>query len=205
MKLEGEFTFNGSRQEVWDLLQDPDILANSLPGAKDMQKIGDDEYQGEMIVKVGPLNGAFTANIILRDKVQPQSYTMVVESKGNVGFANGTAKIELAEKEEKSTLMKYTAELQVGGRLASVGQRMLDTVGRSLTRQGLEAMNNALKARMNSDSGEGEQEKFIPPSQSDIARGVAKDVMKESLLSNRIVWAITAVVIIIIILWILFK
>ena len=205
MKLEGEFTFNGSRQEVWDLLQDPDILANSLPGAKDMQKIGDDENQGEMIVKVGPLNGAFTANIILRDKVQPQSYTMVVESKGNVGFANGTAKIELAEKEEKSTLMKYTAELQVGGRLASVGQRMLDTVGRSLTRQGLEAMNNALKARMNSDSGEGEQEKFIPPSQSDIARGVAKDVMKESLLSNRIVWAITAVVIIIIILWILFK
>jgi carbon monoxide dehydrogenase subunit G len=205
MKLEGEFTFNGSRQEVWDLLQDPDILVNSLPGAKNMKKIGDDEYQGEMIVKVGPLNGAFTANIKLKDKVQPQSYKMLVESKGNVGFANGTAEIELTEQEEKSTLMKYVAELQVGGRLASVGQRMLDTVGRSLTRQGLEAMNNALKARMGSDADEVEQEKFVPPSQSDIARGVAKDVMKESLLSNKVVWAIAAVVILLIVVWILVK
>lgn len=203
MKLEGEYTFNGSRQEVWDLLQDPDILANSLPGAKNMRKINDDEYQGEMVVKVGPLNGAFTANIKLKDKVQPKSYTMLVESKGNVGFANGTAKIELVENEEKSTLMKYTAELQVGGRLASVGQRMLDTVGRSLTRQGLEAMNHALKARMSPEGSE--QEKFVPPSQSDIARGVAKDVMKESLLSNKVVWAIAAVVILIVVIWILVK
>ena len=203
MKLEGEFTFNGSRQEVWDLLQDPDILANSLPGAKNMQKISDDEYKGEMIVKVGPLNGAFTANIKLKDKVQPQSYTMLVESKGNVGFANGTAKIELTEQEEKSTLMKYVAELQVGGRLASVGQRMLDTVGRSLTRQGLEAMNNALKARMGSSVDE--KEKFVPPSQSEIARGVAKDVMKESLMSNKVVWALVALVVMIVILWVVLK
>ena len=203
MKLEGEFTFSGSRHEVWDLLQDPDILASSLPGTKNMQKISDEEYKGEMIVKVGPLNGAFTANIKLKDKVQPQSYTMLVESKGNVGFANGTAKIELTEQEEKSTLMKYAAELQVGGRLASVGQRMLDTVGRSLTRQGLEAMNNALKSRMSLEGSE--QEEFVPPSQSDIARGVAKDVMKESFLSNKVVWAIGAVVILIIIIWIITK
>lgn len=203
MKLEGEFTFNGSRQEVWDLLQDPDILANSLPGTKNMQQIGDDEYQSEMVVKVGPLNGAFTANIKLKDKIQPQSYMMLLESKGNVGFANGTAKIELIEMETASTVMKYIAELQVGGRLAGVGQRMLDTVGRSLTRQGLEAMNNALKARMRPDSGE--QEKFIPPSQSDMARGVAKDVMKESLLSNKVVWAIAAAVVLIIIIWIFIR
>ena len=197
MKLEGEFTFNGSRQEVWDLLQDPDILANSLPGTKNMQKIGEDEYRGEMVVKVGPLNGVFTANIKLSDKIPPESYTMLVESKGNVGFANGTAKIELTEKVEKSTLMKYTAELQVGGRLAGVGQRMLDTVGRSLTRQGLEAMNNALKARMSSNSGE--EQKFVPPSQSDIARSVAKDVMKESLLTNKVVWAVAALIILIVV------
>lgn len=201
MRLEGEFTFSGSRQEVWDLLQDPDVLGSSLPGTKNMQKISDEEYQGEMVVKVGPLNGAFTANIKLKDKIQPQSYTMLVESKGNVGFANGTAKIELTEQEEKSTLMKYAAELQVGGRLAGVGQRMLDTVGKSLTRQGLEAMNNALKARMNADKGE--EEKYTPPSQSDIARKVAKDVMKESLLSNKVVWAVAAVVIAIVIIWII--
>lgn len=203
MKIEGEFTFNGSRQEVWDLLQDPEILANSLPGTKDMQKTAEDEYQGEMVVKVGPVNGAFTSNIKLKDKIQPQSYTMLVESKGNVGFANGTAKIELTEQEEKLTLMKYVAELQVGGRLASVGQRMLDTVGRSLTRQGLEAMNNALKARMSADRGE--ERKYIPPSQSDIARGIAKDVMKESFFSKKIVWATAALVVLIIVLWIVFK
>ncbi|NIT57476.1 MAG: hypothetical protein GWN00_14975, partial [Aliifodinibius sp.] len=150
----------------------------------------EDEYQSELVVKVGPVNGAFTATIKLKDKIPPQSFTMSVESKGNAGFANGTAKVELIEQDGNTTLMKYIAELQVGGRLASVGQRMLDTVGRSLTRQGLEAMNHALKTRM--DTYSDKEEKYTPPSQSDIARGVAKDVVKESFLSNKVVWVVAA-------------
>ncbi len=203
MRLEGEFAFNGSRQDVWDLLQDPNILANSLPGAKNMRQTAEDEYQSELVVRVGPVNGVFTADIRLKDKIPPQSYTMSVESKGNAGFANGTAKVELIEQESNTTLMKYSAELQVGGRLASVGQRMLDTVGRSLTRQGLEAMNHALKTRM--DTYSDKEEKYTPPSQSDIARGVAKDVVKESFLSNKVVWVVAALILLIIIVWIFFK
>lgn len=204
MKLEGEFTFEGSREEVWKLLQDPDILASSMPGTKKLEKIGEDEYESEMQVRVGPVNGVFSSKILLKDKVSPQSYTMVVDSKGNAGFAKGTARINLTEPEAGKTLMKYEAELNVGGRLASVGQRLLDTVGKSMTRQSLEAMNQALQARIKPAEETGEvAETFTPPTQVDFAKAVAKDVIRESPATRRIIW-IAAAVVVAIVIWVVF-
>jgi len=200
MNLEGEFVFQGSRQEVWELLQDPDVLATCIPGTKKLEKIDEDEFESATEIRVGPVNGLYTNKVALKDKLPPQSYTILVDSKGSQGFAKGSANVELIEQDVNTTLLRYQAELQVGGRLASVGQRMLDTVGRSLTRQGLEAMNHALKARISPGSEEG---KFIPPSQTDVAKQVVKDVAKESFLSNRMVWAIAALIIIIVVWFIL--
>ncbi len=194
MKLSGEFTFQGPREEVWGLLQDPEILANSMPGTKKLEKTGEDEYESEMSVRVGPVNGLFSNKVMLKDKVAPQSYTMIVDSKGGAGFAKGTAYVELIEQGEHTTLMKYDAELQVGGRLASVGQRLLDTVGKSMTRQSLQALNQALQSRMS--SGSDAESDYKPPSQADMARGVVKDVARESLRSRQILWIALVVVII---------
>lgn len=204
MKLEGEYTFQGNREEVWELLQDPEILASSMLGTKKLEKTGDDEYESEMLVRVGPVNGVFTSKIVLKDKVPPQSYTMVVDSKGNAGFAKGTAHIKLTEPEAGKTLMKYEAELNVGGRLASVGQRLLDTVGKSMTRQSLEAMNQALQARIKPAGEAGEAtESYTPPTQSEFAKAVAKDVVRESPATRRILWIAVAVVVAIVI-WVVF-
>jgi carbon monoxide dehydrogenase subunit G len=202
MNLEGEFVFQGSRSEVWNLLQDPDVLANCIPGTKKLEKTGEDEFESTTEIRVGPVNGLFTNKVALKDKLPPQSYTILVDSKGSQGFAKGSANVKLVEEAANTTLLKYEAELQVGGRLASVGQRMLDTVGKSLTRQGLEAMNNALKARISPGNEEAE---FTAPSQTDIVKEVAKDVVKESFLSNRVVWAIAALIVLFIVVWLIFK
>lgn len=152
MKLESQFTFQGPREKVWDLLQDPEVMKTALPGAQKLEKTGEDTYAGTMRVGVGPVNGVFSVHIVLKDKIAPESYTMLVDSKGGPGFVKGTAHVELSEQENGITLMKYEATLQIGGRLAVVGQRLLDTVAKSMTRQGLEKLNKALQARLDADS-----------------------------------------------------
>ena len=152
MQIQGDYTFDGPRQAVWDLLQDPDVLQAAMPGAKKMEKTGEDEYKATIQVKVGPVGGVFDTTIALTDKTPPEQYTMNVKSQGPTGFANGAAVVKLEETDPATTTMRYDATLQVGGRLASVGQRMLDTVSKSLVRQSLEAMNGALQARLATDA-----------------------------------------------------
>lgn len=152
MQIQGEYTFDGPRQAVWDLLQDPDVLKAAMPGAKTLEKTGEDEYKAKIEVKIGPVGGVFDTKIALTDQTPPERYTMGVKSQGPTGFANGSAVVSLEETDPATTTMRYDATLQVGGRLASVGQRMLDTVSKSLVRQSLEAMNGALQARLTADA-----------------------------------------------------
>ena len=185
MKLDGEYTFNGPREAVWELLQDPDVLKAAMPGAKELEKTGEDEYKANLQVRVGPVNGVFATKISLTDKTPPERYTMLVDSKGSTGHAKGSALVTLTEQEDATTLMKYEAKLHVGGRIASVGQRMLDTVSKSLTRQSLEAMNNALEARLApAEPGEEPAEAYTAPTQAEFAREVAKDVATETVKSR---------------------
>jgi hypothetical protein len=201
MILEGEFTFKGSREKVWELLQDPKVLAKALPGSKKFEKIEEDLFESEMEIRVGPLNDIFTGKMQLTDKITPESYNMLFEGKGKTGFAKGSANVELVDQEDGSTLLKYKAELQVGGRLAGVGQRMLDSVGRSMTRQSLEALNNALQARIS--GGSESSIEYKAPTQTDFAKGVAKDVTREILQSNKTKIIAGSVIIIAIIVWII--
>ncbi len=146
--VEGEFLFGGPRAKVWDLLQDPQVLQQALPGAMRLAKTGDGHYEGLMRVGIGPVTGAeFSVSVTLRDQQPPESYGMVVDGKGSFGFTRGIAQVELNE-DPKGTAMKYRAEVQVGGTIAGVGQRLLDSVSRRMTKQGLEALNQALVARL---------------------------------------------------------
>jgi hypothetical protein len=94
--------------------------------------------------------------------------------------------------------MKYDGEMQIGGRLASVGQRLLDTTSKSMIRQGLETLNKTLQARIAVKTGSGEVE-YKPPSESEFAAAVAKDMAGEALSSSRTIWIAVAVVIVIVI------
>jgi len=147
--IEGTFTFAGPREAVWELLQNPDVLVKALPGAKRLVRAGEDRYEGVMQMGVGPVTAAeFAVTVALRDKVTPQRYAMEVDSKGALGFTRGGARVELEALADGGTLMKYTAELQVGGKIASVGQRLLDQMAKHMTRQGLEALNQELRKRL---------------------------------------------------------
>lgn len=175
MKIEGEYLFNGPRTEVWALVRDPEVLATALPGTQSLEKISDNDYRGEMNVRVGPVAGTFAGKLLVSDEVYPESFTLSVEGKGAPGFANGVGHVRLAEQEGGATLMLYEGEIQIGGKLAGAGQRLLDTASRSLIRQGLEALDLALQARLTAQAT-GLEVEYTPPTEAQFARGVARDV-----------------------------
>lgn len=199
MKIEGEYTFDGSREQVWEVVRDPEVLASALPGTQSLEQVSENEYQGEMHVRIGPVAGLFSGKVVISDEVPPESLTMTVEGRGKPGFVQGTGKVQLTPQEADKTLMQYQGDMQVGGRLASVGQRMMDSVSKSLLKQGLDSLNQALLARQSSQST-GEQVDYKPPSESEFAASVAKDMAGEVFSSPRLLWIVGAVVIIIIIL-----
>lgn len=153
MKITGEHSFAAPRPIVWQLLHDPDVLVKAMPGARRLERTGEGVYEGVIKIGVGPVTAAeWSLTVTLSELVQPESYTMSIDSKGALGFTRGVARVELDER-EGSTHMSYTADLQVGGRVAGVGQRLLEQVGRMMTKQGLEALGKELDARLEAAAG----------------------------------------------------
>ena len=153
MNLNGTFTFNGPRQKVWDLLQDPGVLAKALPGTERLTMSGPDRYEGVMKVSIGPMTAAkFDVTVTLADKQPPGQFTMQIDGKGSVGFARGSAVVTLKEQDGGGTAMDYTSDVQIGGRIASVGQRLIESVSRMMMRQALEALDGELRARIDADA-----------------------------------------------------
>jgi len=198
MKLEGEYVFNGPREKVWELVRDPEVLATALPGTQNLNQASENEYEGEMNVRVGPVAGAFSGRVVVSDEVPPESYTLMVEGKGSPGFAKGTGHVQLIDQGDGTTLMKYEGEMQIGGRIASVGQRLMDSASKSMIRQGLEALNKALEARVAAKSEGQQQVEYKPPSETEFAAAVAKDMAGEMLSSSQLIWIAVAVVIVIV-------
>jgi carbon monoxide dehydrogenase subunit G len=180
MKLEGEYIFDGPREEVWKIVRDPDVLATALPGTQSLERISENEYAGQMHVRIGPVSGVFSGKLVVSDEVPPESYTLSVEGKGAPGFGQGFGHVQLLELEDGRTLIQYEGEMQVGGRIAGVGQRLIDTASRSMIGQGLESLNNALKARMTAEE-KGVEVEYTPPSEAKFAAAVAKDMAREVL------------------------
>jgi carbon monoxide dehydrogenase subunit G len=180
MKIEGEYVFEGPRDQVWDLVRDPEVLATALPGTQSMNQVSENEYEGKMNVRMGPVSGVFSGRVVVSDEVPPQSFTLSVEGRGAPGFGHGTGHVHLLDQGDGTTLMQYEGELQVGGKLAGVGQRMIETVSNSMTRQGLESLNKALQARMTA-ADEGQEIEYTPPSETEFAASVAKDLAAEIL------------------------
>jgi carbon monoxide dehydrogenase subunit G len=150
MNLNGTFVFNGPRATVYELLQDPAVLVKALPGAKTLTRTGEDRYEGTMKVSIGPVTATeFAMSVTLSDKVPPTSFHLQIEGKGAAGFTRGTAAIALADAPDHAgTLMTYSSDVHVGGRIASVGQRLVESVGKMMMKQALEALNKALAARL---------------------------------------------------------
>lgn len=147
MDITGEFKLKGSRQEVWDVLNDPDELAKAIPGADKLIADGPDRYRAEMSVGVGMIRGNFSGNVTVEDKVEPESYRMTVDGKGGAGWMRGGGAISLSDAGDEATTVNVSGEASVGGLLARVGQRMVRNVANSLMKQFFQNIEKQVAAR----------------------------------------------------------
>jgi carbon monoxide dehydrogenase subunit G len=135
MKMSGEEIIPAPRQKVWEALNDPDVLKQSIPGCQSIDKKSDTDLEAKVVVKIGPVKAAFTGVVHLSDLNPPASYRISGEGKGGLaGFANGGADVRLEEVPE-GTKLSYDVDAQVGGKLASLGSRLIDSTARSLASQ----------------------------------------------------------------------
>ena len=125
MKLSGSYQINLEKQKVWDALNDPKILQKSIPGCKEFIKKSATEFTATATNKIGPFNASFTGDIELKDLDPPNSYKIIGSGNSPVGFANGEAFVTLEDK-DNVTMLTYTVEANVGGKIAQVGSRLID-------------------------------------------------------------------------------
>ena len=182
MKVEGEYLFDVAPQQVWEGLLDPGVLAATMPGCEKLELVGDNQYEGTLNIKVGPVQGKFQGKIQLEDIRPPEGYTMKVDGRGAPGFVKATATVGLSG-EGDQTRLRYDGDAQVGGRIASVGQRLLDSSAKAIIKQSLDGLNDTLKARSSAAGGNEAVETAVltpqPPSQTEFAARVAKEVAKD--------------------------
>jgi carbon monoxide dehydrogenase subunit G len=124
LKIEGTQEISAPRDRVFSALVDPEVLQKCIPGCDQMEKTGENQYNAKLSAGVGAIKGVFTATVTLEDISPPEHFKLVVEGKGQSGFVKGSGELTLSEDGEE-TSVKFTADVNVGGLLASVGQRMI--------------------------------------------------------------------------------
>lgn len=135
MDMTGEYRIPASKQKVWEALNDPDVLKASIPGCEDLQKISDTELTAKVAAKVGPVSAKFSGKVTLSDIDAPNGYKISGEGQGGVaGFAKGGAEVQL-EEDAGETVLKYTATAQVGGKLAQIGSRLIDSTAKKMANE----------------------------------------------------------------------
>ena len=159
MKLNGENIIQASRIQVWDALNDPGVLKETIPGAQSVDQSSDDEFKAVVEIKIGPVKAKFTGKINLSDVNPPNGYKIIGQGQGGAaGFAKGSAVVTLTELEPETTKLVYEVDAQVGGKLAQVGQRLIQSASKSLADQFF----NNLQEYFNGDSDDIEDKQPAP-------------------------------------------
>jgi carbon monoxide dehydrogenase subunit G len=136
MKLFGSNIILAQRQLVWDALNDPDVLKDTIPGAQSVTQTNKDEFEAVVEAKVGPVKAKFTGKIKLTDIDPPNGYKISGQGQGGAaGFAKGSAEVNLIDNEDQTTTLNYTVDAQIGGKLAQIGQRLVQSTAISLSEQ----------------------------------------------------------------------
>ena len=131
MKITGSYVFDAPVAQVWETLMSPDLLSSCIPGCQGFEPIGEEEYQVTINIRVGPINGRYEARIALTDQQPPDSYRLVAEGSGPLGFAKGDALVTLSEEDGK-TKLQVEGDANVGGTMARIGQRMTGSVAKTM-------------------------------------------------------------------------
>ena len=181
MRVQGTHSFDAPRDTVWPMMLDPAVLAKTLPGCEHLEQVGDNQFEGKMKIKIGPVQGTFDAKITLSDVIEPESATISVSGDGAPGFVTGTGRLVLEPDGDKTTLT-YEGDAQIGGRLAAVGQRLLDSSTRAIISAGLEALDDHIRSSQRPSAvGDTDPAPLESPSQSKFAFGVVRHMVRDAL------------------------
>lgn len=134
MKVSGTYTLPVAPERAYQILQDPAVLAQAMPGCESLEKIGPDEYRMKMKVILAGLSGAFEGKVRITDQVSPSSFRLIVEGSGRVGFLKGDGLLKLSPRDD-NTEVSYEGDAQVGGTMAAVGQRLIDGTAKMMIKK----------------------------------------------------------------------
>jgi carbon monoxide dehydrogenase subunit G len=139
MKVSGAYTIPAPRERAYALLQDPAVLAKCMPGCESLDKIGEDEYAMRMKMLLGSMSGLFEGKVKISDPHPPLTFRLMVTGAGKIGFMKGEGVLTLTPIEDK-TSVQYEGDVQVGGTIAVVGQRLIDTTAKMLIKRFFETL-----------------------------------------------------------------
>jgi len=132
MEMNGEELINASRSAVWTALNDPEILKQAIPGCQSVERDSDTSFKATVKIKVGPVKATFKGQVTLSNIDEPNGYTITGEGKGGVaGFGKGGADIKLSDADD-GTLLTYNVKASVGGKMAQIGSRLIDSTAKKL-------------------------------------------------------------------------
>lgn len=151
MHIEGSYEFEASQKLVWDMLQDTEVLSSIIPGSKGLEEVEPNKFHTGLAVKVGPVNGKFEANIELADVNEPNDYRLIIDGKGPAGHVTGEGKIWL-EHADNVTTMHYSGDAKVGGKIAAVGQRLLDVAAKQIAKQSLKKLAKEINNKIDEEA-----------------------------------------------------
>ena len=147
MEMNGEERIAAPRQLVWESLNDPEVLRECIPGCQSLEMTSDTEMTATVKIKIGPVSATFKGEVTLENINPPESYTINGEGKGGVaGFGKGGADVKLTE-DGADTLLAYDVKAQVGGKLAQLGSRLIDSSSKKLAGQFFTKFNEVVSAK----------------------------------------------------------
>lgn len=135
MKISGSYTLAVPQEKAYASLQDPALLAQAMPGCEGLEKIGPDEYAMKMKMALAAVSGLFDGKIRIENANPPAGFTLIVEGQGKIGHMKGTGAITLEPEGDASTKVNYDGEVQVGGTIAAVGSRLVDTTSKMMIKR----------------------------------------------------------------------
>jgi len=143
MRVEGTNTFAAPVETVWKKINDPEVLRRCTPGLKELKETGPDAYQATLVIGIAAVKGSYAGTLAITEKRAPTHYKLTLEGTGGAGFMKGEGTIDL-EPQGSGTLATWVGDLQVGGLIAGVGQRMLGGIGKMLIGQFFKCLEETL-------------------------------------------------------------
>lgn len=146
MTLTGTYTVNAPAQTVFRMLMDPDTLARVTPGITSLEKLDEENYKAIAEVKIGPVGGAFTGNLKISDRVEPESFVLNIQQNSKIGNANATVRMNIRELSPAQSEVSFNGDVKLSGTLAGMGGRVLQPVANLLSRQFFDALEKEIGA-----------------------------------------------------------